>query len=185
MPDLNLSGATWWHANQANFPNSARVDDLETDFRGKVQSFLAALGAAGAHVTVSATRRNKIRAYLMHHCWDIAHGLESPSAVPAEPGVTIKWDHGNPAQSKAAAQEMVNLFGIAFRPSLTSLHIPGQAIDMTISWSGTLSIAKKAGPTVAINAPHDGSNPKLHEVGASYGIIKLLSDPPHWSFNGH
>ncbi|MDB5964086.1 MAG: hypothetical protein JWQ72_586 [Polaromonas sp.] len=25
----------------------------------------------------------------------------------------------------------------------------------------------------------------LHGVGASYGVFKLVSDPPHWSDNGH
>jgi hypothetical protein len=28
-------------------------------------------------------------------------------------------------------------------------------------------------------------NPVLHKIGASYGVIKLLSDPPHWSSDGH
>jgi hypothetical protein len=185
MADPNLSGAAWWQANQANFPNSSSVATLDPAFRPKVEAFLAALNAASAHVTVSATRRNKARAYLMHFSWDIAKGLAAPSAVPAEPGVTIKWDHGNLAQSKAAAQEMVDLFGIAFRPSLTSLHIVGQAIDMTISWSGTLQIKNKSGATVSVGSPHDGMNPILHQVGQSYGVIKLLSDPPHWSSTGH
>jgi len=25
----------------------------------------------------------------------------------------------------------------------------------------------------------------LQEVGAGYGVIKLKSDPPHWSSDGH
>jgi hypothetical protein len=25
----------------------------------------------------------------------------------------------------------------------------------------------------------------LHALGATYGVIKLVSDPPHWSDDGH
>jgi hypothetical protein len=181
----NLSGSAWWHANQAKYPNSASVSDLESSFRTKVEAFIAALQAAGATVSVSATRRNKIRAHLMHYSWDIAKGLIKPSAVPGISGLTIVWDHGTLPKSKSAAAAMVGLFDIVYRPSLTSRHISGTAIDMTISWTGTLKIKNKAGTVVSIDAPRDGSNPKLHTVGKSYGVVKLLSDPPHWSVDGH
>lgn len=29
------------------------------------------------------------------------------------------------------------------------------------------------------------SQSSLHAVGATYGVYKLLSDPPHWSDDGH
>jgi len=32
-PTAKLSGAAWWKANQAKFPNSTRVEDLAPDFR--------------------------------------------------------------------------------------------------------------------------------------------------------
>jgi hypothetical protein len=57
-PAAKLSGAAWWKANQAKYPNSTRVEDLEPDFRGKVKEFLAALKAAGANVRVSTSRRS-------------------------------------------------------------------------------------------------------------------------------
>lgn len=181
----NLSGATWWHTNQARFPNSSRIEDLEPVFRAKFQEFLAALRAAGAITTIFASRRNKQRAYLMHYCFKIANGSTSPADVPTEPGMNIIWDHGDLAKSRQAAKEMVQLFGIVFQPSLESLHITGQAVDIDISWSGLLSIRAKGGQTFRIDAPRNGSNTLLHTVGASYGVIKLLSDPPHWSVNGH
>jgi len=181
----NLSGKAWWHANQSKYPNSAKIADLADDFRPKLQAFVAALEAPGATVAVSATRRNKVRAYLMHYSWDIFKNLVMPSAVPGQSGVTIIWDHGDLAKSKAAANEMVSLFGIVFRPSLTSRHIEGLAIDMNISWSGTLAIKNKDGTAVSIEAPRDGSNTTLHKVGKSYGVIKLLTDAPHWSSDGH
>ena len=80
---------------------------------------------------------------------------------------------------------MVDLFGIVFQPSLTSRHIRGVAIDMTIDWAGTIRVANAAGNVISLSSPSDGTNTHLHGVGASYGVFKLVSDPPHWSDNGH
>lgn len=181
-----LSGAAWWHANQAKYQNSTSVDDLDAGFRANVQDFLAALKAAGAAVTIATTRRSKPRAYLMHHSWKIANGQEKAPQVPAEPGVDIAWDHGSDLKSQQAAKEMVNLFGMAHIASLTSNHIQGKAIDMTITWTGTLKIKDKAGKAVEIGAPNKGAdNTALHTVGAGYGVKKLATDAPHWSVDGH
>ncbi|MBN3535398.1 peptidoglycan-binding protein [Sphingomonas pseudosanguinis] len=176
----NLSGAAWWHANQARYPNSQSVDDLESPFREKAKRFIAALRAAGANVRVSATRRNRIRAHLMHYSWRVAKGQIAPTDVSAIDGCDIQWDHGDLTKSRAAAAEMVRLFHIVFKPSLTSNHIAGTAIDMTISFSGTITVADGSGKSVRV-----GSVAALNPVGASYGVLKLASDPPHWSANGH
>jgi hypothetical protein len=186
LDTARLSGATWWKANEANYPNSSALSDLESSFRKKVENFLAALDDAGAKVKVSSTLRNAKRAYLMHFSWAVAHGIVAPSAVPAEPGVDIIWDHKDLKKSKAAALEMVNLFHMAYIASLTSRHIKGLAVDMDISWSGTLKIQNAKKVTVEIGSPRDGArNDDLHDVGATYGVKKLLSDPPHWSSDGH
>lgn len=186
-PSANkFSGATWWNANQAKYPNSNKIQDLDPNFRTKAQEFLACLQTAGANVNVKSTKRSKQRAYLMHYSWKIAKGLINPSQVPNEPGVDIVWDHGDLQKSKKAAQEMVDLFGVIYQPSLNSRHIEGKAIDMDITWIGTLKIKNKTGQTIQIAAPCNGSdNTLLHNVGASYGIIKLVTDPPHWSSDGH
>ena len=182
----SLSGAAWWHANQARFPNSAAIADLVPPFRDKVTAFVKALRDAGADVRISATRRNRSRAQLMHFCFRVARGSIAPRDVPAIAGCTIEWDHGDLAKSKKAAQEMVDLFGIAFQPSLTSLHIEGRAIDMTIGWTGTIKVPDKSGSLRAVSTPRSGNtNKDLHAIGATYGVIKLVSDPPHWSDNGH
>jgi hypothetical protein len=111
--------------------------------------------------------------------------------VPPRPGVDIVWLHttapGQPdlARSKAAAEAMVNGYGIVFKPALTSRHTEGRAIDMTISWSGSLTIAGADGSSSTIvSTPRNGSNPELQAVGRSYGVIKLRTDPPHWSSDG-
>lgn len=117
--------------------------------------------------------------------WRIARGDLAAEAAPAIPGVAIAWRHATAARSRAAAQEMVDLFDIAYEPSLASLHIEGRAIDMTITWAGTLRIRDKTGARHSITTPRSGdANRELHAVGASYGVIKLLSDPPHWSDTG-
>lgn len=182
----NLSGAAWWHANQAKYPNSEKVDDLEPKFRAKVKAFLAALAEAGIHPNIESTRRSKERAYLMHYCWEIAHGQTLPAKVPPCPGVKIVWDHGNAAKSKKAAQEMVDLFGMDYMASLTSNHIKGLAIDMKFYWKGNLKIRKKDGTIVEIKTtPRNGQdNALMHQVGASYGVVKLVGDAPHWSVDG-
>jgi len=180
-----LSGAAWFNANEARFPNSDRVADLAPAFATQTSSFIAALQRAGATVRVSATLRNRNRAWIMHYAWQVAHGAVQPGAVPANPEVDILWDHGDPTVSRRAAQAMVNLFHIAFKPSLTSNHIEGTAIDMTIGWDGPIDILDAAGQTHRIDQPRSGNtNTDLHAVGATYGLLKLASDPPHWSANG-
>jgi hypothetical protein len=181
-----FSGAEWWHANEYKYPNSAEISDLEPSFAAAVTDFIRALTAARAIVTVAATRRNRLRAYLMHYSWLIANREILPAKVPLEPEVKIIWDHGNDEASQIAAQEMVDLFQIAYKPSLFSNHIAGRAVDMKISWTPPIKVRDSRGREVVIDRPtSDATNTHLHAIGASYGVRKLLSDPPHWSVNGH
>jgi hypothetical protein len=70
-------------------------------------------------------------------------------------------------------------------PALKSHHIAGKAIDIRILWAGSLQARKKNGSKIAIPYLADpNANRKLHELGASYGVIKHISDAPHWSVNG-
>ncbi len=134
----------------------------------------------------------------MHWSWSIVNSNANPQAIPEMGGVDIQWDHYtsegsySSSASKDAAQEMANAYGIRnlrVVPSLNSKHIQGNAIDMTISWSGTLAITNATGQTVNITTnPRSGMNSNLHRVGASYGVLKFVggeSDMPHWSNNGH
>lgn len=181
-----LSGEAWWHANEARFANSDKIDDLVPDFAAKVRSFIDAMRGGGASVRISSTRRNKVRAYLMHYSFRVAAGEIAASAVPPEPGCIIVWDHGATAASRQAAREMRDLFNIAFRPSLRSRHIDGKAIDMTIAWNGSLQMRNGQGQAVVVPPPGSGDlNATLHRVGATFGVIKLVSDKPHWSTDGH
>lgn len=192
------SGRHW----VSRFPTSTSVADLMEPFRTGVSYFLTALAGAwdstgnAPSVHVSGTFRPPERAYLMRGAYQIAHRLVAPFAVLPMPGVDINWTHGgDDAAAIAAAEDMVAGYGIAFAPSGTiSRHCergPGgapasRAIDMTILWKGTLNIRNATGTLLAIgSAPHDGTNPDLAKIGASYGVIKLPTDRPHWSADGH
>lgn len=186
MGTSNLSGKDWWRANQARYPNSREIDDLESGFRSRVEDFIGALKHAGATVAVNSTLRNANRAHLMHYSWKVAYGEIDPQDVPKRTGISIDWDHGELDKSRSAAEEMVQLFGMAHIASLTSNHIKGKAIDMNITWKGTLVLSRPAPLLTKIESqPRTGQSRELHEVGASvFGVHKLKSDPPHWSYNG-
>lgn len=162
------------------------MQDLAPSFRTRAQLFTGELTFAGATVSVTATRRNATRAWLMHYSWRVSRGSIKPGSVPTRPGVDIEWDHGNLNASRKAAQEMVRLFKMKYIASLTSNHISGKAIDMTIHWPGSLLI--KVPYSYAYykidSEPRDGNNRDLHKVGSLYRVKKLVSDPPHWSYNG-
>jgi D-alanyl-D-alanine dipeptidase len=185
---MPVSGPGW----AARFPTSRSLDDLREPFRTAVQGFVAALRGAGATVTIADTLRPPERVYLMHWAFAIAHDSQNPAKVPPMDGVDIQWVHtdaqGNPdpVASKAAAAQMVSAYGIVFRPALQSRHTEGLAIDMTISWQDSLTIADVSGaPIVIASAPRNGLNADLHAAGARYGVVKLATDPPHWSSDGH
>ena len=184
-----LSGAAW----VSRFPTSTSTDDLAQPFRAHAKKFVAALEAAGASVTVNATVRPKQRAFLMHWSYRVGRMGFDPEQVPSMAGVDIDWvdrdsnQKKNAAASIAAARAMVAGYEIAYPPALVSRHTEGKAIDMEISWtSAELAIKDGAGKVVTIKSgAKDGSNSHLHAVGRSYGVVKLASDPPHWSSDGH
>lgn len=169
------SGAHWVD----RFPTSVSVDDLKEGFRDKVQDFLDALADAKALVEISATYRPPERAYLMHYSYKIAKGWIRPAKVPPMAGVEIDWVHDTYKLSRAAAVAMVNGYETVHQPSLKSRHMERAAIDMTISRIVGKWIVNGKGRKVKIAQLSD-----LHPVGRSYGVIKLVTDPPHWSDNG-
>jgi len=184
---MSLCGVGW----ATQFPTSSSTSTLISSFRIKVDRFITALRTAGATVQVNATLRPPQRAYLMHWSWRIAREGFDARQVPSMAGVSIQWAHkdrqGNysTTHSIRAASAMVSAYGTVFRPSLTSRHTEGRAIDMTIGWCDTLQIVNASGNDIFIpGIPRNGGNTALHTVGASYGVIKLVSDPPHWSEDG-
>jgi hypothetical protein len=193
-PAREPSGRQW----VARFPTSASVADCAPPFRDNLRAFIAALDAAGASVNIAATLRPPQRAYLMHWCWSIVKQRTDPREIAPLDGVAIAWAHldgqggYDAAASLAAAQDMVEAYGMQalnVAPALQSNHISGTAVDMAISWSGTLAIARRDGAVVNIDSqPRTGMNLDLKAVGATYGVLKFVggaSDMPHWSADGH
>ena len=185
------SGKYWVAWANAHAKNSNKIDDLEASFKNNVKAFIKALTDAGAKVDVSTTKRSEKRAYLFHWSWKISQGKCKPSDAKKMIGVDIEWDHGDLKASKSGALEMVNGFGLAVPPrstnppSLTSNHVSGKAIDMTIKWSGTIKVKKKDGTEQSVKFMQNvNANTDLHKIGESYGVKKLKTDAPHWSFNG-
>ena len=182
------SGKEWCK----KYPGSAKIADLDAGFASKVTEFIDAAKAAGAEVAISSTFRPKEQAYLMHWLWLIARKDQDAATVPKLAGVEIEWSHGSKAASKAKAQEMVEAFGIdpglEVAPALTSRHIEGKAIDMNVTWSGTLKIKDKEGKTVTVTStPRDSTNADLIDVAKSYGVIHFTAvakDKRHWSTDG-
>lgn len=174
--NLKLSGASWVN----RFPTSRSLNDLNPSFRKNVSNFIGAINNAGGHVNISATYRPPERAYLMHYSSMIARGEIAPQNVPQMNGVSIKWVHPTPEQSVRAAKEMANAYDIVYPPALTSRHTAHDAIDMRITGMKGRDILDANGNSVRITTLRD-----LNAIGASYGVIKLASDPPHWSNNGH
>ena len=125
------------------------------------------------------------RAYLMHYAWRIARENLSPDKVPDMPGVDIQWSHTRPdgdmdtLKSRTAAEQMVQAFDIVFKPALTSKHTEGAAIDMTVTGYPKKSFVNANQQSVELKSHSD-----LHRLGASFGVHKLVSDPPHWSDDG-
>lgn len=185
-----LSGLIWCN----RFPGSSVTSTLRPDFRDSCNAFLAAIQAAGAHLSIGATYRPAERAYLMHWAHKIVRNGFDPAMVPPMVGVNIKWDHPTLEASVEAADRMSGGFGITglaanTPPALLTLHMSGQAIDMSITWAGTLSIANKDGSITAIDTtPRTGMNLQLKAVGLTYGVKKFVggnADRPHWSTTGH
>lgn len=178
-----VSGRQWCE----RFPGSSSPDALLPDFRGRVWAFISAMQRGGAMVEITATYRPPERSYLMHWCWRIANAGYDPRDVPHLANVDIDWTHrGNEAAAQAAAREMVQQYGLEVQPALDSHHCHRRAIDMNIGWSGTLTILDfEARERHIASPPRDGTNRELAQVGASFGVYKLASDPPHWSDDGH
>jgi hypothetical protein len=186
------SGAFWVTWASENAKNSSSVDDLAEPFRSNARAFIGALEDAGAQVDVTATLRSPRRAYLFHWCWRIGLGKVAASAALPMDGVDIEWDHGDEAQSRRGAREMIEGFGLAVPPSsvnppaLRSNHIAGLAIDMDITWTGTIVVQRPDGSPRPVPFVDDvNKNITLHAVGSAYGVRKLTTDAPHWSHDGH
>ena len=175
-PAKEKSGAHW----VSRFLGSASLDDLNPTFKAKAGKFIDAIKAAGGAVSIAATYRPRERAYLMHYSSKISLGDIKADKVPAMDGVNIDWVHDSGDESKKAASAMAKGYTIVYPPALISRHTEKSAVDMTITGIVGKKIKNASGEEVEIKKLSD-----LNAVGATYGVNKLVSDPPHWSDDGH
>lgn len=188
---IEVSGAQWC----TRFPGSASLDDLIDPFKTNASRFIQALRAAQASVDISATYRPPERAYLMHFACLIAGYRDkiggqfhqaSPETVPPMAGVDIDWTHcGDFGLARTAAVAMRLGYGIAFPAALVSRHTQRLAVDMSISIPAGASVLGADGRPNLFATAANGSDPRTIAVGKTYNVIKLPSDPPHWSSDGH
>lgn len=177
------SGPQW----VARYPVSTSTADLSQPFADNVDRFTRALNTGGASIVISTTYRPPERAYLMYWAYQVAHGT-NPTTVPAMQGVDIDWAHLNNAgqpdlsAARTAAEQMVSGYNIVYppAPNTRTRHTERRAIDMTITHYSGKNFVDGSGHTVRVT-----TRPELYALGRSYGVIKLLSDPPHWSDDGH
>jgi hypothetical protein len=174
-PTGELSGPKW----VAKFATSRTTSALTSAFGRKVDDFIAAIKAAGGSVTVSATYRPLRRAFLMHYSGRVANEEIDPAKVPKYNGININWVHPTEAESINAAKQMMQGYHIQFPAALKSNHTARRAIDMTIRRIISKTMKDAEGNDVVIKTERD-----LHKVGATYGVIKLVGDDPHWSEDG-
>lgn len=198
--DPRYSGRHWCD----RFPDDADLNDLTPSFKEKFDAFLAMLGPAlrkaKGQILINSVRRPKERSYLMHYAWRVATRKIAPSRVPPLEGVDIVWEHPTREESIAAAKDMVAGYKMAHPAALTSRHNVGCAVDASIYWKGDLWVTRK-GETkpvliktdgsevrypkkLILTGRRDGNNSRLHAVAETYGVKKLVRDPPHWSEDG-
>lgn len=174
-----LSGPNWVR----RFPQSTSVDDLTEPFRSNVKRFLGALSAAGARVIIASTLRPRERAYLMHYSAAIVRRKILPERVPPMDGVSIEWVHPSAHASLSAAMAMASAYCIVHPPAIDSNHTRGRAIDMRIESILGKSVAMADGKLAKV-CKHTDKDSDLFAIGATYNVIKLVPDIPHWSENG-
>jgi hypothetical protein len=181
---LELSGSAW----VARFPTTRDPNDLIEPFHDRWAAYAKALTDAGARITYSAVYRPAERAYLMHYAWMITLGMD-PAAVPPMEGVDIQWVHPgdtpqqSAAASRAAARLMVAGYGMAHAAVLVSRHTQRRAVDVSISWEGSLVLRLPSGSTATIP---QGAEQTLWKVAADqFQVYHLWDDHPHYSDDGH
>ena len=183
-----LSSGTWAWCNNSGYVNGQSLDQLEGDFKDKAKNIIGALRAAGVGVSVASTLRHPVRAAIMRYTFRYSReGVKDQKSLDlmAKHGVTVTGD-------RKAATAAVAKFGIAYTPSVTSNHIYGHAVDMSLSNLPAGKQIQLYGKTMTIQKGSASSKSTAESVRLNntlnyYGIAgfkKMLSDKPHWSHNG-
>ena len=183
------SGADWMAIADANgWINSVELSALDATWGPRAEAFVNGLRAAGAQVHVEAGLRHPNRAFLMHYAWGVARGKYTPAQANTAcrgRGIDIEWDHGNTADSRAAAQALVDAFGFVRQASITSNHIRGLAIDILISELPDSITMNGRTYNTRQGASGADAAASVAPIGKDMGVIWFgARDYVHWSHNG-
>jgi len=189
------SGPHWTH----EFKSSKSIDALKGSFKTDFKNFHDALVKAGAKPQIADTYRPPQRNFLMYWSWMIAKEDYDPEKVPKMSGIDIDWVHRDADKkadleaSKKAAEEMVKAYHTRYKPANPSKHSKheiGEAADMSVSWSGDLTIPDGNGKNTTIkSSPRTHDNKDLQKLALSYGVKHNVhcgpkDDHTHWSTGG-
>ena len=108
----------------------------------------------------------------MHYCHKVAYNNITPQQAQQatqKENIPINWVHtdfsGNYSEkiSREKALEMVKKLMVEhIQLLLTSHHVRGNAIDITITWQSSFTIKDKTGEIHTIDIPRNGAtNPQL------------------------
>ena len=177
-----LVGPLWVEFKRA----STSLEDLSFPFRNSAKAFAKAILDSGATIEIANTLRPPERVHMMHYAFRVAREGLAPQNVPPFSGIEVDWVHYTPTLSVKAAQELVDAYDIAYKPSLMSNHTIGRAVDWSVEWKKPIQIKDIDGNLVTIDQPRNGfDNEDLWAIGEGYGVYKLPPDAPHWSFDGY
>lgn len=177
----------------SRFPGSKDILDLAPPFRGDVQNLLQRLIEGRASVDVEATWRPEERAWLMHYaCWVAGFTKDGQffqmesSEVPAHSNIDIDWTCGGDRSTAIeAAKQMVAAYGIVFPASLTSNHIKRLAIDWKVRIANGATIRDAQGHPFSFSGAADQTDKRFHAIARTFGVLPLVTDPVHFSIDGH
>ena len=202
-----LSGKHWKEIADQKWPESQSLDDLDSDFKQKVQSFNKALEDNNIRVEIVSTLRPEQRAYLYHYCLAVSKEEVKPADVPTKEGVDIVWDHKDLDKSKAGAKEMAEAFGLTGIAAVKSKHTEGKAIDMKMDFTKNTKDGKnrlvykpdgtevtrelkvddeaRIGVSVKEKIIQSIKDRDLSKAGVDFGVRRALdNDIDHWSDTG-
>ena len=203
--DQRLSGPHWKAIADARWGGAVpNISELQASFGSDLQRFIDMLAANSIIVKPQSGVRPPERAYLFHYCVKVWKGKIKPKDVPAMAGVDIIWDHGDDAVSRAAAEQLADVFELVGVAALKSNHSAGTAMDMVMNFTGNTTNTieyEHNGRTVRRRikvddeARHDRKNRgkvisniagrELTKAGNDFGIKRAIdNDIVHWSRTG-
>ena len=178
-----LSGPEWC----TRFPASDSVDQLMVPFRDKVKRFLDALGAGDAAVSIGATYRPKQLARTS--CTTRGRSPTARSRHARCRRSRASRSAGSPDRRRIRRGRRRDGGGMRHRlraaAHFTTHARPGDRSGDRVG-RGSRDRRRQGPASRRRHRPARRHEPgAMGGIGASFGVMKLASDPLHWSSDGH